>query len=306
MSRPTTAPSLHVEQRLAGVQDAGAAGHPPPAVAGLGGVGRLAQRLAVELQQRVGADDQGVGLLLGDRRRPWPRRAGRPARRPAARCTADSSTSLTTTSGDSRPGAAGRAGPGRPRRAPDGGRVLTRTAPRRASRRGPGCSGRRCAVGRRRPTRRPASGRRRDRRCDSAATTTVSAASSSARGLALDDAEQWAGARALTAGCSRASSAAGSGACWPAPAAPWSPARGCATAGSPRRRTRGRRRCRGWRGCPRTRRSARRGGRRGRRRRRAPCGTGCRPRPARPTTAICALGQARLTSAPRCLEPMTS
>ena len=34
-------------------------------------------------------------------------------------------------------------------------------------------------------------------------------------------------------------------------------------------------------GCPRTRRSARRGGRRGPRPRRAPCGTGCRPRPAR-------------------------
>ena len=33
------------------------------------------------------------------------------------------------------------------------------------------------------------------------------------------------------AGCSRASSVGGSAACWPAPAAPWSPAPGYATAG---------------------------------------------------------------------------
>ena len=69
MSRLTTAPSTDVEQRLAGVQDPGAAAHPLPAVAGLGGVVGLAERLAVELEQRVRADDERVGLLLGDRRR---------------------------------------------------------------------------------------------------------------------------------------------------------------------------------------------------------------------------------------------
>ena len=64
-SRPADRAALHVEQRLPGVQHPAAAGHPAPALPGVGGVGGLAQRLAAELQHGVGADDQRVGLLPG-------------------------------------------------------------------------------------------------------------------------------------------------------------------------------------------------------------------------------------------------
>ena len=137
-----------------------------------------------------------------------------------------SSTPLTTTSGARPPGAAARAGLGTPRReraccarraypaacqppAPcrsDGGE-------HRAG--GPGADRRRTAALAAGGERGHDDGERRDL---------------PGRRLALRR-SAGAGRSSLTAGCSRASWAGGSGACWPAPAVPWSPARGCATAG---------------------------------------------------------------------------